>query len=113
MCDVLQLRIKLLVVVMCTLSFSMITVAAVYTAPCMVFVLSTPRQGGLRFLARQNNFVPIRRYRGDGLLEDSELFRGGGARVNTLTGAAAVAKQTKPINSDSLRVQVKPVVSTP
>ena len=91
MCDVLQLRIKLLVVVMCTLSFSMITVAAVYTAPCMVFVLSTPRQGGLRFLARQNNFVPIRRYRGDGL-EDSELFRGGGARVNTL-GAPAVANK--------------------
>ena len=38
--------------------------------------------------------------------------RGGSARVNTL-GAPAVAKQTKPIHSDSLQVQVEPVVPRP
>ena len=76
----------------------------------MVFVCTTPRQGGLRHV-RQENFVPSRRFREDGL-EDSKLSRGGGTRVNTL-GAPAVAKQTKPINSDSMQVEVEPMVSIP
>ena len=62
-------------------------------------------------LARQDNFAPSRRFREDGL-EYSKLSTAGGARVNTL-GALAVAKHAKPINSDSLQVEVEPVVSTP
>ena len=59
----------------------------------------------------QYNFVPSRRFR-EGGLEDLKLSRGGGgARVNTPIGAHAVAKLTKPISSDSLKVQVEPVVS--
>ena len=80
----------------------------------MVFVCTTPRQGGLSYVVRQDNFVPGRRFREDGL-EDLKLSRGGGARVNTLgaltLGAPAVAKQAKPINSDSMQVEVEPVVS--
>ena len=78
---------------------------------------TTPRRGGLRFgsYVLQDNFVPSRRFREDGLLlyvEDLKLSTGGGARVNTL-GTPAMAKQTRPINSNSLQVQVEPVVSTP
>ena len=39
----------------------------------------------------------------------SRRTTGGGGRISTL-GATAVAKQTKPINSDPLRVQVEPAV---
>ena len=64
-------------------------------------------------MVRQDNIVPSRRFREDGL-EYLKLSRrgGGGARVNT-HGAPAVAKQTKPINSDSMQVQAEPVVSIP
>ena len=83
---------------MYTLLFSIIT--AVYStmwplsAPPLVKVVSG--------LARQDNFVPSRRFREDGL-EDLKLLTAGGVRVNTL-GTLAVAKQTKPIRSDSLQV---------
>ena len=78
----------------------------------MVFVSAPPRVEVVSGLVRQDNFVPSRRFRKDGL-EDLKLSTGGGARVNTLLGAPAVAKQTKPLNDDSLQIQVKPVVSTP
>ena len=70
-----------------------------------------PRVEVVSGLVLQDNFMPSRRFREDGL-EDLELPTGGGARVNTLVGAPAVAKQTKPCNSDSLQVQVKPVLFT-
>ena len=77
------------------------------------FVCTTPRRGGLRFGTRQDNFVPSGRFREDGLEACFKAANGGeGARVNTL-GAPPVAKRTKPINGDSLQVQVEPVVPTP
>ena len=87
--------------------FSMVT--AVYTAPWSL--PAPPRVEVVSGLARQDNFVQSRRFREDGL-EVLKLSTGGGARVNTLLGAPAVATQTKPINSDPLQVQVKRVVFT-
>ena len=77
------------------------------------FVCTTPRRGGLR-LGTARNFcakqaVPRGRSR------SFQAFNGGGwAIVDTLGAPAVVAKQTKtkPINSDSLQVQMEPVVST-
>ena len=65
-------------------------------------------------LAREDVFVPSRRFREDGLLIEAINLSPGGGRggVNTL-GAPAVAKQTKPIDSDSLQAQVELVVRTP
>ena len=57
-----------------------------------------PRVKVVSCLVRQDTFVPSRRFRDDDL-EDLKLSMGGGARVNAL-GAPAVAKQTKPFNSD-------------
>ena len=104
-CDVLQL-----VVVMCTLLFSM--AATVYTAPWSYGMSSAPpRVEVVSGLVQEDNFAPSRRLGQNGL-EALKLSTGGGARVNT-PGAPAVAKQTKPNNSDSLQVQVEPVVPTP
>ena len=94
---------------MYTLLFSIIT--AVYStmwplsAPPLVKVVSG--------LARQDNFVPSRRFREDGL-EDLKLSTGGGRQSNySWRSTLAVAEQPKPINGDSLQVHVEPVVSTP
>ena len=92
--------------------FSMM-VAAVGTAP-MVFVctLHHPASRWSQAWYGQDNFAPSRRFREDGRKYLKLPTTGGGARVNSLVGAPAVAKQSKPINSDSLQVQVKHVVST-
>ena len=65
-------------------------------------------------MAREDNFVPSRRFR-EGGLEDLKLSTGGAAIVNTLrVGGLAVAKQTKPIGSGSLQLLVvEPLVSRP
>ena len=63
-------------------------------------------------MAREDNFVPSRRFR-EGGLEDAKLSTGGAAIVNTCLGGLAVAKQTKPIGSDSLQLLVEPLVSRP
>ena len=56
--------------------------------------------------------MPSRRFREDSLEEILSCQGGGVARVITL-GASAVAKQTRPINSDSnsMQAQVEPVLS--
>ena len=62
---------------------------------------------------RQDILMSNRRFREDGL-DDLKLLSGEGARGHTFLGAPAVATQTEPIiNSDSLQVKVKRVVSTP
>ena len=83
---------------------------AVYKAPWSLS--APPRVEVVSGLVRQDNFVPSRRFREDGL-DDLKLSTGEGARVNNLLGAPALAKQTKPINSDSPQVQVKRVVTAP
>ena len=104
LCVVLQL-----VVVMCTAAvlFSMIT--AVYIT--MLFISTTPRRGGLRFgtarLIRAEHAVPRGRS-----LRFQAVKGGRGARIDTLTSwRPRRGKKMKPIHSDSLQVQVKPVVS--
>ena len=52
-----------------------------------------PRVEVVSGLVRQDNLMSSSRFREDGL-EDLGLPTGGGARVNTLVGALAVAKQT-------------------
>ena len=84
-------------------------VTAVYTAPWSLS--APPRVEVVAGLVRQDNFVPSRRFREDGL-EDLKLSTGGG-RQSKFTWRPAVAKQTKPITSDSLQVQVEPVIFTP
>ena len=93
---------------MCTLLFPIVT--AVDTAPCSLS--APPRVELVSGLVRQDNCVPSRRFRQDGL-EDLKLSRGGGRQSKYPLGAPAGAKQTKPINGDSLQVQVEPVLSTP
>ena len=66
-----------------------------------------PRHEVVSGLARQNNFVPSRRFREGGREAPKLATGGGGARINTL-GAPAVAKHTKP--GDPLLVDVEPVV---
>ena len=83
---------------------------AVYKAPWSLS--APPRVEVVSGLVRQDNFVPSRRFREDGL-DDLKLSSGEGARVNTLLGAPAVAKQTRTLNNDYMQVQVKRVVSTP
>ena len=65
-------------------------------------------------MAREDNFVPSRRFR-EGGLEDLKLSTGGAAIVNSCVGGLAVAKQTKLIiGSDSLQLLVvEPLVSRP
>ena len=74
-------------------------------------VYTAPRVEVVSGLVREDNFVPSRRFHEDGLESFKAVNGGGSARVNAL-GAPAVAKRTKPIDSDSLQVQVGPVVST-
>ena len=85
-------------------------VTAVHTSPW--YLSAPPRVEFVSGLARQDNFVPTWQVRGGGR-EDLKRSTREGARVNTLLGALAVAEQPKPINSDPLPVQVKPVVSAP
>ena len=90
-------------------------VTAVYTGPWSHGILSAPpRVEAISGLVPQGNFVPSRRFQEEGLEALKQSKRGGGApeEINTLIGAPAVAKQTKPIKSDSLQVQVEPVVPT-
>ena len=105
-CDVLQL----VVVIRTAVLFSVAT--AVYYST-MVFVCTTPRRGGLRFgkarLFRAEQAVPRGRPR-----RFKAVKRGGGHQNKYSSWRPPpVAKQTKPIDSDSLQVQEKPVVSTP
>ena len=102
-----------LVVVMCTLLFSMVT--AVSTVPWSHGSSSAPpRVEVVSGLVRQGNFVPSRRFREDGPEALKLPTGGGGVRVNTL-GAPALAKQMKPnnMNNDSLQVLAWPVVPAP
>ena len=92
---------------MYTLLFSIIT--AEYRAPW--FLYAPPSVEVVSGLARQDNFVPSMPFREDGL-EGLTLSNGGGA-PNKYSKVLAVAQQTKPVNSDSLQVQVELVVSTP
>ena len=98
MCDVLQW----LAVVIRALLFSVATTA--YTAPWSHGISSaSPRVEVVSGLVREDNFMPSRRLHEDSLEALKLSTGGGGARVKTF-GAPAVAKQTKPINSDSLQV---------
>ena len=78
----------------------------------MVFVSTTPRQGGLRFgTARKlgtEQAVPRGRSR-----RFFKAVNGWGGDGSKYSRRPAVAKQAKPINSDPLQVQVESVVSTP
>ena len=79
----------------------------------MVFIWTTPRRGGLRFgmarLILAEQAVPRGRS-----LRFLGVKGGRGARIDTLTcWRPRRGKKMKPIKSDSLQVQVKPVVSIP
>ena len=109
-CVVLQL-----VVVMCTaVLFSMVvTERGPYSTTYMVFIWTPPRRGGLRFgmarLILAEQAVPRGRS-----LRFLGVKGGRGARIDTLTcWRPRRGKKMKPIKSDSLQVQVKPVVSIP
>ena len=73
-----------------------------------------PRVEVVSGLVRQDNFVPSRRFR-EGGLEDLKLSTGGGrqSKYSCWRPRRGKTNDTKPNNSDSLQVHVKPVVSTP
>ena len=86
-------------------------VTTVYTASWPHGISSAPpRVEVVSGFVPEHNFAPNRLVPPGRSRSFKTAKGGGGARVNT-HGAPAVAKQTKP--SDSLQVQVEPVVPIP
>ena len=88
---------SILVVVICTLLFSVVTAVVV----TRYFVCTTPRRGGLWFGTAR--YFRAEQVVSQGRFRSFKAVNGGGWRN----------KRSSRINSDSLRVQVGPVVPTP